>query len=208
MKKLENILAENMRRFGTKNLNEQEEQDFLNVYLEDFKKQGWTLESGVAKGVGGMTDGRSTNTLTKNDMQIIFTSNALTGIKVSVKIFPSDMGSDNLQNKDLANAFKAYNHKTPPDIIKLPRPHESGEFKFWYATVNYSTVGKTKESTPFYKYYADIIKLSQISDKFSAVNNMNVKDQLKTAGSALKTGFGQLAGKAKAAIAKTNATPE
>jgi hypothetical protein len=192
MIKLKNILAENMRRFGTKNLNEQADQDFLNVYLEDFKKQSWTLETSGNK-----------NTLTKNDMQIIFTGGALTGIKVSTKISPYDMGSDNLQNKDLANAFVAYDNSL--NKMSMPRPEETANFKYWYATVNYSTVGKTKESTPFYKYYADIIKLSQISDKFTAFRNANPKDQLKAVGGQLKGVIGQAAAKVKQATTQQTA---
>jgi hypothetical protein len=196
MIKLKNILAENMRRFGTKNLNEQADQDFLNVYLEDFKKQGWTLETSIKSQ-------QTINTLTKNDMQIIFAGGALTGIKVSTKIFPSDMGSDNLQNKDLANTFIAYDNSLQK--MQIPNPHEVGNFKYWYATVNYSTVGKTKESTPFYKYYADIIKLSQISDKFTAFRNANPKDQLKAVGGQLKGAIGQAAAKVKQATTQQTA---
>lgn len=190
MNNLKNILAENMRRFGTKNLNEQADQDFLNVYLEDFKKQGWTLKT--------TTKSQTTiNTLTKNDMQIIFTNSALTGIKVSTKIFPSDMGRDNLQNKDLANAFVAYDHSEKE--MEMPRPQEVGNFNYWYASLNYSTVGKTTESTPFYKYYADIIKLSQISDKFTTFRNANPKDQLKAVSGQLKGAFKQAVANVKQA---------
>ena len=196
MIKLKNTLAENMRRFGTKNLNEQTEQDFLNVYLEDFKKQAWTLETSVKAQ-------QTINTLTKNDMQIIFTASALTGIKVSTKISPYDMGSDNLQNKDLANAFVAYDNSL--NKMSMPRPEETANFKYWYATVNYSTVGKTTESTPFYKYYADIIKLSQISDKFTAFRNANPKDQLKAVGGQLKGAIGQAAAKVKQATTQQTA---
>jgi hypothetical protein len=192
MIKLKNILSENMRRFGTKNLNEQADQDFLNVYLEDFKKQGWTLETSGNK-----------NTLTKNDMQIIFTGGALTGIKVSTKLSPYNMGRDSLQNKDLADAFVAYDYSL--NKMNMFQPEETANFKYWYATLNYSTIGKTKESTPFYKYYADIIKLSQNSDTYTAFRNANPKDQLKAAGSQLKGAIGQAAAKVKQATTQQTA---
>jgi len=176
MKNLLTLLAENMRRFGTKNLNEQADQDFLNAYLEDFKKQGWTLENGYIK------------TLTKNDMQVMFNGGALSGIKIRTKINPPYI----VKNKDLANEFAAYD----VNANKLRYDPEGATFDHWEAlkfatsAFNGSTIGKTKESTPFYKYFDDIIKLSQVSDEYTTFNNSSTKDQLKT-------GFKAIGGAAK-----------
>ena len=164
--KLKNILAENMRRFGTKNLNEQADQNFINAYFEDFKKQGWTLENGGIK------------TLTKNDMQIMFNGGALIGIKIRTKINPPYI----VKNKDLANEFAAYDIHAN----KLRSDPQGATFDHWEAlqfassAFNGSTIGKTKESTPFYKYFDDIIKLSQVSDERTAFNKSSEVDQIKS----------------------------
>ena len=174
------------------------EQVNKDTFIEELKNQGFTLSTSAGYYVAGQNIKGDAYILTKNGLELVFMGDALVAIKITDRYDPSSMGSDNLQNKDLANAFKAYTNGDKP--FNIPNAHEVGDFGYWYAPLNISTIGQTKESAPFYKYYSDILKLSDASAKYANFNNANVKDQLKMVGGELKKGLGQLKGAIKQGI--------
>jgi hypothetical protein len=111
------------------------------------------------------------------------------------------MGSDNLSNSAFAKSFKAYDIKR--NILTGgvgTGPEQSVNFVYWLTTSfpYQNTTGVSKESTPFYtQYYPDIVKLSQIDDKYSKFNDSSLKDKANMVGGELKKGLGQLKGAIK-----------
>jgi len=174
------------------------EQVNKDTFIEELKNQGFTLTISAGYYIAGKQTKGDAYILTKNGLEIVFIGDSLIAIKITDRYDPSNMGSDNLQNKDLSNAFKAYSNSDK--VLDIPNANEVGDFAYWYAPLNVSTIGKTKESTPFYKYYSDILKLSGVSAKYTNFNNAKVKDQLKMVGGELKKGFNQIKGAIKQRI--------
>jgi hypothetical protein len=148
-------------------------QNFLNTIIEDFKKLGFTYEQFP-----------KTSVLRKGGLSLIFTGPVLTSVKMATRVSIYNMGSDSLSDKEFAKSFRAYDNSD--NMMTAPNAEELGNFKNWVAQLNATTAGTSKETTPFYKYYNDIIKLSKISDKYTNFNATSVKDKAKLVGQEVK----------------------
>ena len=167
-------IQESNRILETRTLiNEEKNQDFLNLYLEDFKKMGFTVEN-MAREV----------LVTKGGLTLSFVGSNLQKVKVRTRISIYNMGSDSLSNQEFAKSFRAYDNSDK--IMTAPNSEELGNFKNWVSSLNASTIGATKETTPFYAYYADLVKLSKISDKYANFNSASIKDKAKEIGKEFK----------------------
>jgi len=189
-----------MHKSATSNhyLMEQGNTNFINEIMSDLEKLGF-VKTGI---VGGDWDGFISSNqhpgkyyqLKKGNVGLIFNEGSgLLIITVGTRISISNMGSDNLSNSSFAKSFKAYdNGKNVLDGGIGTGPEENVNFIYWLTTnlTPNNTFGTTKESTPFYtQYYPDIVKLTQIDDKFSKFGDSSLKDQAKAVGQEIGKGL-------------------
>ena len=185
---------------------EQEKTNFTNEIMSDLENLGFTKKGIVGKDWEGFISSQRHRgnyfQLDKGKIMLLFNENdGLLLMTVGTKISIADMGSDNLSNSAFAKSFKAYDNGR--NILTGgvgTGPEQSAPFIYWLTNsfTPQNTTGVSKESTPFYtQYYPDIVKLTQIDDKFSKFNNSSLKDKANMVGGELKKGLGQLKGAIK-----------
>jgi hypothetical protein len=176
-------------------LNEQEKINFTNEIMSDLENLGFTKTGVIGKDWEGFIrtnehQGRYF-TLEKGKIMLLFNENdGLLLMTVGTRISIADMGSDNLSNSAFAKSFKAYDNDRNVLTGGVGMgPEQTAPFIYWLTNsfTTQNTTGTSKESTPFYtQYYPDIVKLSQIDDKFSKFNDASIKDQAKMVGQIAK----------------------
>ena len=204
--KIRHIQESNMLLENRRLLKEQGNTNFTNEIMSDLENLGFTKTGIVGKDWEGFISSQRHQgnyfKLEKGKIMLLFNENdGLLLMTVGTKISIADMGSDNLSNSAFAKSFKAYdNGKNVLTGGVGTGPEQSAPFIYWLTTsfTPQNTTGASKESTPFYtQYYPDIVKLSQIDDKYSKFNDSSLKDKANMVGGELKKGLGQLKGAIK-----------
>ena len=166
---------------------EQTKSDFSKEFFADLTAKGFTMTTPLDIHV----------LFSKANMTIQFEKTSADGYKLSEIYFPykvhiTSMGSDNI-SPDLAKIFIPYNTENK-NVSDKPNVVDTINFSYWKAESMFGlhdlylvTAGESKETTPIYKYFSDLIKLGDIATKFDTFNAAAPKDQLKIAAQDLKS---------------------